>query len=204
MYRKPPIGAGWSCASALRRQGDRRVATDAEAQAIANSGDPRRAEAAMRLLRLALSEDAYSGSADVDAIVTALVLAAVRPTVRARTLAWTKPFAIGGVRRFGECEGRATCRQDTCIGRIAVLKANEVDALAFVPFRSSGGRRTTATSAASTRLQKPPARRPASSSGCFERPCLPTNRDRASGPLSPAGRAGWGAGNRRRSTRGRG
>jgi hypothetical protein len=46
------------------------------------------------------------------------------------------------MRACGECEGRATCRQDTCIGRIAVLKANEVDALAFVPFRSSGGRRT--------------------------------------------------------------
>jgi hypothetical protein len=37
--------------------------------------------------------------------------------------------------RFGEYEGRATRRRDTCIIGIAVLNANAVDVLALVPQR---------------------------------------------------------------------
>ena len=45
----------------------------------------------------------------------------------------------GGEHARGEYEGRATRRRDTCIVRIAVLKANAVDALAFVPTQQQAG-----------------------------------------------------------------
>ena len=41
--------------------------------------------------------------------------------------------ATRSVAQVANYEGRATRRQDTCIVEIAVLKANAVDALAFVP-----------------------------------------------------------------------
>jgi hypothetical protein len=46
--------------------------------------------------------DAYSGSADVGAVVTAFVLAATRASVSAGSIGRTESSAMGGVRACGE------------------------------------------------------------------------------------------------------
>jgi hypothetical protein len=46
--------------------------------------------------------DAYSGSADVDAVVTAFVLAAIRASISRSGIGRTDSSAMGRVRAFGE------------------------------------------------------------------------------------------------------
>jgi hypothetical protein len=48
---------------------------------------------------------AYSGSADVDAVVTAFVLAAARASVSAGSIGRTESSAMGSVRACGEERG---------------------------------------------------------------------------------------------------
>ena len=61
----------------------------------------------------ALLLDAYSSSADVDAVVTAFVLAATRALVSAGSIGRTESSAMGSVRACGENEGaRVRDQQD--------------------------------------------------------------------------------------------
>ena len=65
--------------------------------------------AATRLADPTLLDDAYWGSGDVDAVVTAFVLAATRASVSAGSIGRTESSAMGSLRAWGE-KGGATSR----------------------------------------------------------------------------------------------
>jgi hypothetical protein len=65
--------------------------------------------------------DAWSGSAGVDAIVTAFVLAASRPSVSAPSSGRTDPSATRSVRACGDEQERDQLRPKTCSANRAVL-----------------------------------------------------------------------------------
>jgi hypothetical protein len=57
---------------------------------------------------------AYSGSADVDAVVAAFVLAAARASVSTGSIGRADSSATGSVRAYGEWEVRGDTRDQTC------------------------------------------------------------------------------------------
>jgi hypothetical protein len=66
------------------------------------------------LRRQALLLDAWSGSAGVDAVVTALVLAASRPAVSAPSSGRADPSSMRSVRACGDEQGTEVPGWQTC------------------------------------------------------------------------------------------
>ena len=64
---------------------------------------------------------AYSGSADVDAVVAAFVLAATPASVSAGGIGRTESSTMGSVRACGESQVQTAAATDTCSGLDALL-----------------------------------------------------------------------------------
>jgi hypothetical protein len=78
---------------------------------------------------------AYCGSVGVDAVVTALVLAASRPSVSAPSIGRTDPSATRNVRVCGEEGVTRVRRPDTCSAVVAVIRPIGCGASQIVPLR---------------------------------------------------------------------
>jgi hypothetical protein len=109
-----------------------------ERPAGATQGRPQRRKRKSRYPR-ALPLHAWSGSRGVDAVVTAFVLAASRPSVSAPSDDRTDPSPMRGVRAFGEWEEpRPACVGDLlcfCRGTALIVLA---EAVPSVSRRSTG------------------------------------------------------------------